>query len=104
MRRAPRRADATTRPERDAPTDPRPVGTIETRLPSPSGPRIEITPSAAQYEQLCRDLKILREGGAPTNTAAILEAVRAAAAGGTVGGGRRKPSGKRPASPRSRRR
>jgi hypothetical protein len=45
-----------------------------------SAPRIEITPTPEQYDQLCRDLKALRRSGAPTNTAAILDAVRAAAA------------------------
>lgn len=48
------------------------------RGPSPC---IEITPTAAQYDQLCRDLRALRSQGAPSNTAAILEAVHAAAAG-----------------------
>jgi hypothetical protein len=41
--------------------------------------RIEITPSASEYRQLCRDLGELRRRGAETNTAAIVEAVRAAA-------------------------
>lgn len=44
-------------------------------------PRIEITPTVAQYHQLCRDLKALRRLGATSNTAAILQAVHAAAAG-----------------------
>jgi hypothetical protein len=43
--------------------------------------RIEITPTIAEYEQLCRDLKKLRGKGATSNTTAILEAVRAAAKG-----------------------
>ena len=43
-----------------------------------ANPRIEITPSVAQYEQLCRDLAALREAGAPSNTAAIIGAVHAA--------------------------
>lgn len=46
---------------------------------NPPSPRIEITPTPAQYKQLCRDLQLLRESGAPSNTAAILDAVRAAA-------------------------
>jgi hypothetical protein len=46
-----------------------------------ANPRLEITPSAAQYEQLCRDLKKLRKLGAPSHTAAIVGAVHAAAAG-----------------------
>lgn len=44
-----------------------------------SNPRIEITPSTAQYEQLCRDLDALRKAGASSNTAAIVEAVHATA-------------------------
>lgn len=42
-------------------------------------PRIEITPSLAQYRQLCRDLKKLRKLGAASHTAAIVSAVHAAA-------------------------
>lgn len=42
--------------------------------------RIEITPSPSEYGRLCRDLKTLRRKGATSNTAAILDAVRAAAA------------------------
>jgi len=49
-----------------------------------SGPRIEITPTPEQYDQLCHDLKALRRSGATTNTAAILDAVRAAAARGKI--------------------
>ncbi len=48
-------------------------------FPAAPGPRIEITPTGAQYEQLCRDLAALREAGAPSNTAAIVDAVRTAA-------------------------
>lgn len=40
---------------------------------------IEITPTAAETEQLQRDLQILRDAGAPDNTTAVLEAVRTAA-------------------------
>ena len=47
--------------------------------------RIEITPTVAEYEQLCRDLKKLRGKGAISNTAAILEAVGAAASSGKIG-------------------
>lgn len=39
---------------------------------------IEITPSPAEYDQLLRDLARLRELGATSNTAAVVEAVRAA--------------------------
>lgn len=46
--------------------------------------RIEITPSVAEYRQLCRHLKTLRSRGAKSNTTAILEAVRAAADGGKI--------------------
>jgi hypothetical protein len=54
--------------------------------PSPAtNPRIEITPSVAQYRQLCRDLGKLRKLGAPTNTAAILDAVHVAAQGHKLG-------------------
>lgn len=52
--------------------------------PVSSGPRIEITPTPGEYEQLCRDLKALRKAGAISNTAAILEAVKTAAAGGKI--------------------
>ncbi len=41
-------------------------------------PCIEITPTPAEYEQLCRDLAALREAGAESNTAAILKAVHSA--------------------------
>ena len=44
-------------------------------------PCIEITPTPAQYEQLCDDLSELRAAGATSNTAAILEAVHRAAEG-----------------------
>lgn len=37
---------------------------------------IVITPTEAQYRELCKDLEKLRAAGAETNTAAILEAVR----------------------------
>jgi hypothetical protein len=46
-----------------------------------SGPCVEITPSPSEYEQLCSDLQELRLSGAISNTAAILDAVRAAAVG-----------------------
>jgi hypothetical protein len=51
-----------------------------TRQPVSDGPCIEITPSAEQYTQLCRDLAALRRAGAVSNTAAIVAAVRTAAA------------------------
>lgn len=40
---------------------------------------ITINPSVDQYERLCRDLEALRSAGAPSNTAAICDAVRRAA-------------------------
>ncbi len=43
------------------------------------GPVIEITPSPNEYDQLVRDLARLREHGAPSNTAAVVAAVHAAA-------------------------
>jgi hypothetical protein len=58
------------------------------RQSSAANPRIEITPTVAQYQQLCRDLKALRKSGAPSHTAAILEAVHAAAQGHMLGGDR----------------
>jgi hypothetical protein len=58
----------------------RALAAIAGRAPA-ANPHIEITPSVAQYEQLCRDLKKLRKLGAPSHTAAILAAVHAAAAG-----------------------
>jgi hypothetical protein len=38
-----------------------------------TNPRIEITPSTGEYEQLCRDLKRLRDAAAISDTSAILE-------------------------------
>lgn len=49
--------------------------------PPISNPLLEITPSPAEYDQLCRDLATLREAGAESNTAAVLAAVSLAAAG-----------------------
>lgn len=47
--------------------------------PVSSGPRLEITPSAGDYDQLCQDLAVLRNGGAQSNTEAVLRAVHQAA-------------------------
>jgi hypothetical protein len=58
-------------------TDRAPV--IVTRRLDEPRPRIEITPTVAEYRQLCRDLAKLRAQGAPSNTAAILAAVSHAA-------------------------
>lgn len=58
-------------------------------------PRIEITPSPAQYRQLCRDLAALRAQGAASNTAAILEAVSHAADSAKVVGRSQKTVPKR---------
>lgn len=44
-----------------------------------------ITPNRGEYDQLCRDLKTLRETGATSNTAAILAAVHDAASGRNIG-------------------
>jgi hypothetical protein len=44
-------------------------------LPATTGPHLEITPSPDDYDQLCRDLAALRAAGAPSNTAAVIEAV-----------------------------
>jgi hypothetical protein len=52
-----------------------------TRPPTSGNPSIEITPTPGEYRQLCRDLRKLRSAGAASNTAAILEAVQAAATG-----------------------
>jgi hypothetical protein len=57
------------------------LAAVSGRAAAVSGPRLEITPSEAQYEQLCRDLATLRKSGAPSHTAAIIQAVHAAAAG-----------------------
>lgn len=46
--------------------------------PQTKCPCIEITPTPAEYEQLCRDLAALRKAGAASNTAAILQAVHIA--------------------------
>lgn len=51
---------------------------------TPKVVRIEITPTASEYRQLCDDLRELRKRGAKTNTAAIVQAVRAAALGGRI--------------------
>ena len=64
-------------------------------------PCIEITPSPAQYEQLCDDLKVLRRAGATSNTAAILDAVHVAAAAGRVDRKSHKQAGERSRAPRS---
>lgn len=56
---------------------------------STGNPCIEITPTPAEYEQLCRDLKALRSAGATSNTSAILAAVRAAAKGHILGAQRK---------------
>lgn len=69
-------------------TNSRPRGLAVAGGPAATNPRLEITPSAAQYEQLCRDLKALRRSGAPSHTAAILEAVHAAAQGHMLAGKR----------------
>jgi len=60
-------------------------------------PCIEITPTPAEYEQLCRDLAKLRAKGAFSNTEAILLAVRAAA-GGKIASNR-KAAGRRSNAP-----
>lgn len=66
-----------------------------------TNPRIEITPSTREYEQLCRDLRKLREAGAISNTAAILDAVSSAAAAGKmrVRRGQKRTRGAQPRSP-----
>jgi hypothetical protein len=71
----------------------RPGGLAVAARAATANPRIEITPSAAQYKQLCRDLAKLRKIGAPSHTAAIVEAVHAAAAEGILGHGRYKTPG-----------
>lgn len=57
---------------------------MATKTPRSSGPRIEITPSPSEYRQLVSHLRTLREAGAESNTAAILAAVKDAAAGGKI--------------------
>lgn len=59
---------------------------IATRRLSEPRPRIEITPTVAEYRQLCRNLAKLRAQGAPSNTAAILAAVSHAAHRPILGG------------------
>ena len=66
-------------------TNSRPRGLAVAARPAAANPRIEITPSVAQYKQLCRDLAKLRKIGAPSHTAAIVAAVHAAAAGDMLG-------------------
>lgn len=63
-----------------------PVLVIAGHPPKTTGPRIEITPSKEQYEQLCHDLKRLRHLGAASNTDAILQAVRNAAGADKIPG------------------
>lgn len=82
-------------------TDRAPV--IVTRRMDEPRPRIEITPTVAEYRELCRDLAELRAQGAPSNTAAILAAVSHAAAGAKVEGRSQKESPKRPPHAKSRR-
>jgi hypothetical protein len=55
---------------------------LVTHPPRAPGPIIEITPTPEEYDQLGRDLAKLRKQGAPSNTAAILKAVRLAASTG----------------------
>lgn len=69
------------------------TGTLAARAVA-AHPHLEITPSPAEYEELCRDLGKLRKLGAPSNTAAILAAVHAAAAG-KMPHGKRKNAGRR---------
>lgn len=71
------RADRRNRP-------PRALAGNGARMARAANPRIEITPTEAQYTQLCRDLAKLRKTGAASHTAAIVAAVHAAAAGGIV--------------------
>jgi hypothetical protein len=78
-----------------------PPAAVIGRAPITEGPRIEITPSKTEYERLCRDLKKLRHLGATSNTEAIIDAVRDAAARGKVEGRPHKASGKRSPAPRS---
>jgi len=58
--------------------------TLTSRAVKEPRPRIEITPTVAEYRQLCRDLAKLREQGEPSNTTAILAAVSHAAADAKV--------------------
>lgn len=53
--------------------------TTPVRAESAANPIIEITPTPEEYEQLSLDLTVLRRRGAPSNTAAVLAAVHAAA-------------------------
>jgi hypothetical protein len=81
--RQPRRPEAPARRE-----PPAALALAERAVPA-ANPQIEITPSVPEYEQLCRDLAKLRKLGAPSNTAAVLAAVHAAA-GAKMGHGKRK--------------
>lgn len=69
--------------------------TLITRAPKEPRPRIEITPTADEYRRLCRDLAKLRAQGAPSNTAAILDAVNRAAKRAKVDGRSQKTASKR---------
>lgn len=60
---------------------------------------LEITPTLEEYEQLCRDLARLRKLGALSNTAAVVAAVSAAAAG-KVSADKCKRAGRRDERPR----
>lgn len=64
--------------------------------PTSGNPCIEITPTPAQYEQLCSDLSELRAAGATSNTLAILEAVHRAAGGHMLNGDQSKRRAARP--------
>ena len=63
---------------KDKPPERRPRGTASPEQAT-SNPRIEITPSPAQYRRLCEDLAALRAQGATSHTAAIVDAVHFAA-------------------------
>lgn len=69
------------------------------RIDLKANPRIEITPSVAQYRRLYRDLAVLRAAGATSNTAAIVEAVHDAAMRSMLGGDDRKKAGRRRNAP-----
>jgi hypothetical protein len=70
----------TARERSGASRGPKGLSLVERAKPVP-GPVIEITPSPEEYKQLCCDLAKLRSSGAPSNTAAVLAAVHAAAGG-----------------------
>ncbi len=85
--------DEQARGDRSGPEDAPPLSLVPRTAPV-GGPVIEITPTPDEYDQLVRDLALLRDRGAPSNTAAVVESVHAAA-GARIGHGKHEKAGRR---------